>query len=465
MKKIYLIIIIDIFLIFSIFSKEVLNLKKITLDDFIIKAGKNSQFKEILTDELKLVYQEKLETPSGDLILNLLGEYNFAYLNNAFHGFKGEVSLSKLFALSGTNISGGYNTVPGVMNTQTSTVNIQIEQLIIQDAFGRSSRAQKKIAGYETEIARYQIIESYEEYLAALISLYFDWYSAYENLKNAEKALVYSNNLYENTVNKQKYNIALPIDVNKSELQVIAKKEQLISLKTTYNAIVYKIRQIINYHDNDDLVPEFILLINESINNFDEIFDFFQKESRFALTLNLIKKNSNLSLKISFDDLLPNAKLYGGYSFKGSNYFFEDNKTHNIELGINMSIPILDQNSRSTYQMKKIEVNKTNLSNANKILDMKISLKTLIDRINSEIELIKLADRKIKLSETVVKEELKNYNNGKSSLDDLINVYNSFYSNNLEKINRNVMLNKYYIEWLRLSDKLIYDNKRVQILN
>lgn len=466
MKKIPLIIFLNVFIFFSLFSQEDQKIKQIDLDEFINMVCQNSRFEELLIDELTLAYQEKLKIPAGDLIVSSTAEYNLFYSKDLFHGFKGGVSLSKLFPISGTEISGGLSWDPGSGIRPSSNLTLNVEQSIIKDAFGRVTRIRKKIAGMETEIASNQIIESYEEYLAFLINLYLEWYSAYMNVKNAGKAFADSEALLNNVKSKLRYNIALPIDVNKSKLQMLSKKEQYTNLLSYYTNLLYKIKEATKCNNIDqELMPDFGAEIKDVTIDFEMSYYSFQKESRTALILQMINKNSDLELKVALDDLLPSAKLYGGYSFKGDGYFFNSNRTHNVILGISIDVPAIQPHERSTYKIRKIEKNKSKLSYINDLDDIKTELMELYNNIETEKKIIELSEQKVTLSEQIIKAELKDYSQGRASLDDLIAVYNTLDSNNLSKINHTIQLSKYYIEWYRLTDTLISRPDKLEVKN
>ena len=162
-------------IVFFIFTSVIIinsqgnEIKKITLDEFIKLALKNSYFQEILESELQLVYQERLKALPGDLILSVLSEYQLRYdklfdqqldkenVTETYNSKYG-IGLSKLFSYTGTKISGDYSVLIDNNKNQTHTLKFQFEQDIIKNAFGNTTRFKRQIAGYERQVAFYQVI-------------------------------------------------------------------------------------------------------------------------------------------------------------------------------------------------------------------------------------------------------------------------------------------------------------------
>ena len=64
----------------------------------------------------------------------------------------------------------------------------------------------------------------------------------------------------ENIRDRQKSSIALPIDVNKISLQVLAKKETLIDLQEKYQNALNFIKKSIRYDREEELIPQSVAI-------------------------------------------------------------------------------------------------------------------------------------------------------------------------------------------------------------
>ncbi|MCA9400689.1 MAG: TolC family protein, partial [Candidatus Omnitrophica bacterium] len=205
------------------------------LDTFIRLASENdSRFEEILIDELPLRYQKALRLPAKDLVLGVKAQYD-VFLDQNRDEADTSLSLSKLFPYTGTDVSVSYKNTPSSSSTTSSSeFTFALTQPIAENAFGAVTRLKDKIIGLENEVARFQIIEAYEDYFAAIITAYMDWYASYENLKIGDSSYQQNLKLMDNIKERQKSSIALPLDVNKIKLQVMAKRETLIQLTEEY---------------------------------------------------------------------------------------------------------------------------------------------------------------------------------------------------------------------------------------
>jgi len=177
MKKIPLICFFSFLLVFSLsaaFSQET-SIREISLEEFIQEACKNDTlFQKILIDRLSLKYQKAIEIPAADLVLSATNRYR-TFLRTKESEVDNSLSLSKLFPYTATTIAADYtSSVSASTRAITSELDVYISQPIAENAFGRDTRLLDKIVGVEIDVAKYQIIEAYEDYLASLIQIYLD---------------------------------------------------------------------------------------------------------------------------------------------------------------------------------------------------------------------------------------------------------------------------------------------------
>ncbi|HRZ40670.1 MAG TPA: TolC family protein, partial [Candidatus Omnitrophota bacterium] len=210
--------------------------RTLSIEEFVSLALANDAvFEEILIDELKLQYEKGLRMPARDLVASVKMQHN-AYLSVDRNEPDAEISLSKLFPYTGTEVSAGYdNTTRFSSSDSASEFTAQISQPIGQNAFGRSNRLLDKIIGLEVDVARHQVVEAYEDYLASTLVVYYNWYQAFENLSIAKSSYAENLKLLDSMQERQKQHIARAVDVNKISLQVLAKKEQLVEAQQEYD--------------------------------------------------------------------------------------------------------------------------------------------------------------------------------------------------------------------------------------
>lgn len=426
----------------------------LTLDNFIQQAISNDlTFETILIDQLALKYRRDILLPDSDVIMNVKYQHNF-YLNQNRDNPEASISLSKLFPYNGTRLSLNYNKdSSSISSSDDSSLQFLVSQPIAKNAFGKGVQLSDKIIGIENDISRYQIIEAYEDYLASLTSAYYNWYSAYENLKVGKASYKYNQKLMDNMLERQRQKIALPIDVNKMELLLIAKKENLIVLQEVFNNVSNLILKAIRHKGVTTLVPSKPKPPATHV-QFEKDYNTFTQSSRTYQALNLLEKQGTFEVKKAADDLLPSTNLLLGYNKEGKDWGIR-NEEDSYYAGIELRWPIGHSVDQAKQKVAQIKHKKTLLSNQNKYEELRTNLKNLYQQIQREQKLIKVAGTKIKLAKAILRDEAENYSFGKVTLNDYIDAVNLVDVTRFSFTEHTVQLNKLLIEWLRLTDQLV----------
>ena len=434
----------------------------LTLDEFVKEvAEKDTAFQEILIDELELKYQRELAVPARDLVLSVENQYTFL-LRPSIDESENTIGLSKLFPYYGSSVEAEYSSsFNPATNRVTSGFEVKFSQSIAENAFGRNTRLLDKIAGVEVEVATHQIVEAYEDYLAALIQIYYDWYSAHEDLKTGQVSYEKNLELLENIKERAKNKIALPIDVNKSSLQVENKRDSLVTLEDDYEEKLNLVKTALRYKGRGDLIPEESPSYADIDIDFDKDFEKFWKESRTSLVLKLLEDKSSLEVSRYADELLPSIEVFTGYSMAGDDHDIEDEEQVYF-IGATIDWPFPGEEEVANYQISKIDKDKSRWTTKNTYFSLYTDLKNLNIQTQREKKLISIANEKIRLSQEIVKDEHENYSLGRVTLNDLIDEINKLEDNRFNKISHEVQLKKLTVEWLRLTDVLIKKKRDIQ---
>ena len=429
--------------------------KTISLKEFVdLAVANDTEFERILIDELALKYAKDLGLPADDLVLEVRGQYDFM-LSQDREEHDSLVSLSKLFPFTGTSVELGYINAPSITSlAYSSAFTAEISQPIARNAFGKATRLKDKIIGVEVDVARYQIVEAYEDYLAAIITGYYDWYEAYENLKIGESSYNENLRLLDNIKERQKSNIALPLDVNKIHLQVLAKKEKLIELEEEYANALNFAEKAIRYKSEEDLIPREPDLYRKITIAFEKDFEQFKEAGRTYQVLDLLEEKSKLEVDEEADDLLPSINLLVGYIVKGEGLEIEE-EDNMVYTGMSMEWPFGDQVNRAEHETSKIALRRTKLSNTGTRFQLHTDIKDIFQLIGREEQLGAIAQEKISLAQSVLEDETENYSFGKVTINDYIQAVNVLDGNRFNQILHDAQRRKYMIEWLRLTDQLV----------
>ena len=426
----------------------------LTLNTFIQQAISNDlTFETILIDQLPLKYRRDVLLPDSDIIMDVKYQHNF-YLNQDRNNPEASISLSKLFPYNGTKLSLTYNKDSiSVSTSDDSSLQFLISQPIAKNAFGKGTQLRDKIIGIENDISRYQIVEAYEDYLASLTSAYYNWYSAYENLRVGKASYKSNQKLMDNILDRQRQKIALPIDVNKMELLLITKKENLIVLQEIYDNVSNLIFKAIRHKATTTFIPVKPKRPAAQV-QLEQDYHTFTQSSRTYQALNLLQQQGTLEVKKAADDLLPSTNLLLGYNKEGKDWGIR-NKEESYYAGIELRWPIGRSIDKAKQKLAQIKHKKTVLSNQNKYEELRTNLKNLYQQIQREQKIIKVAEKKIKLAEAVLRDEAENYSFGKVTLNDYIDSVNLVDETRFSFTEHTVQLNKLLIEWLRMTDQLV----------
>ncbi|MBN1493848.1 MAG: TolC family protein [Candidatus Omnitrophica bacterium] len=427
----------------------------LTLEEYINGAIENdTAFQAILINEMALKYQKDLRLPARDIVLDVQGQYDFV-LDQDREDPEATIALSKLFPNLGTTVGAEYSTRPSWTEaTSSSDMELYLTQPIAQNAFGRATRLLDDIIGLENDVAKHQIVEAYEDYLATIITAYYNWYEAYENMLIGQSSYNENVKLLDNMKERENSKIAKPVDVNKTSLQVYAKQETLIGLTETYNKTLNVITTALRYRGAERLVPKRPSMYDEVIVSFERDFKELYENGRTFQVLKLLEEKSSLDVSKNADDLLPSIELLVGYKIQGDEYEFESGENM-LYTGFSFSYPFFDQVERAQHGIAKVEEEKSQITTDNVYYRLYRDIRNLALGIEREQELLALADEKIKLSEAVLEDETKNYTYGKITLNDYIDAVNRRDNNLFNKITRISNLKRLKIDWLRLNDKLV----------
>ena len=433
--------------------------KILTMDEFIrLATERDSEFESILIDKLTLQYRKDIELPAKDLILDVRTQYSFL-LDADREEPEGSISLSKLFPFTGTEIETEYSTSSSfTARDNSSSFSATVTQPLLENAFGKTTRLQDKIIGLEIEVAHHQIVEAYEDYLATLIVAYLDWYAAYENLNIGMASYNENLKLVDNIKERQGSNIALPIDVHKIEIQALTRKEDLVerrqTYKTTSNFIIKALRlePPIRYRPQR---PDIYDTLNIA---FQKDFENFSKKSRTYDILRLLEKRSNLDVDKNANELLPSLSLLFGYEVSGKERRIKEENALAFA-AFELEWPFTDQKERAELETAKITLDQTRLSTQNTHYRLYTNILNLTHEIERERELLQISLEKIKLATDILEDETENYSYGKVTLNDYIQAVNTLDTNRFSRIRRDVAIQKFVVEYLRLTDRLISKNK------
>lgn len=434
-------------------------IRQVSLDEFIRIATQNDTvFEQILIDELRLRYRKDLLLPPRDIVLAVKHQYDF-FLNQDRNKQETAVGLSKLFPYTGTSVSAVYAAYPNLNNEiNSSELAFTVSQSIARNAFGKGTRLLDRIVGLENDVARHQIIEAYEDYLASIVRTYIDWYEAFQKVDIARSSYNENLKLLDNIKEREKNKIALPVDVNKIRLQVYDKEENLVDVLEEYERRLVSIKTAMRYEGDELLAPQNPDSFFSPEHSFEHDFAEFRESGRTYEILDLLEEKSSVEVDKDADDLLPSINLLAGYTMDGKRESLSESDNV-FYMGVSLEWPFPHQVERAQLNTSKVELDKTRLSNTSTHYRLYRDIKNLYLSLDQEQRLFDIALKKNGLAKSVLEDETENYMYGKITLNDFIQAVNVYDNNRLNIAARDAQIKRLLLERLRILDLLVTRNQ------
>lgn len=448
MKRIFILISLILFLS-SIANAQS---KELSLTDFLKESKKvNLVFKQILIDQLQVSFNQRINLSAADLILAAQGDLTLDTDDGKLSADE-SIGLSQLFPDTGTSWSLSLDNNHSLESSGMYTsYTAKISQPLIRNAMGKLHHLQKKQLRINDEILILLIREAYEDHMASLINLYYDWVLAYIKVLAAETSLNENKKILSDVEDKYNHKIALLKDVNRIKLQVIEKLDQLILSQKDYANITSQIANALDIKDLKKYSPSLISTSLYKKSN-EEITKIIQN-SRQQRINDYILETSNLHGAILKADTLPQLDLYAQLNRAESQQI--SNAQTELSIGLSLEKNLFQTQKKAEIEKSKWQINKNKLVNQNRIGDLYTVLLQLQENIQYYQQVIISSQEKIVLSRSIVEEENKEYKFGRVSLDQLIRSKDQYDSYLTQLDIYKIKLETSKIEWLRLTDKLL----------
>ncbi len=343
---------------------------------------------------------------------------------------------------------------PGFTSSREAAgLEIRLTQAIARNAFGKSTRLLDRIIGLETEVAAFQIVEAYEDYLAFVLNAWLDWERAHLDEAIAHSAYRENMKLLENMRERQAQQIAKPIDVNKVTLQIKLKEEAWVIAQESLRNARLQVQRIARLPEEASIVPA-----EDNPTNAPPAFagewERFESHGRTMRILETLERKSELEVDREADDLLPSIGLALGINHEGESYRFSEGRTRFLA-GIEAEWPFPRSQDRAAYEVAAIAREETRLRTGNRRYRLYTDLKNLHAEMERDRRLIGFAAERIELATQVLTDEAENYSFGRVSLNDFIQAVNRLDAARFDRVRLKARYAAMWIEWLRLTDQLV----------
>ena len=412
-------------------------------------------FQLILIEEFYLKYQRDLQLPPRDLIVEITGQYGLfidGETDERGHGLSGGIALNKLFPSTGTEVSLAYNNTgrgTSTANTSRTTLGLELSQDIARNAFGRATRMKAERIDVQTALARYQIIEAYEDYLASLLVIYLDWHTAEESRKAAQTTVNEASRIFQITRQKQGFGVAYQDETRKSYLSLLTARQHLIGARMAEKSSRRRIAALSGLKlaaFSRSVTPEIVTSGREETPG--------MEAGRTVKILDLLRKDAVLGRRIAEDDLLPSAKLFGGYQLL-SERFDLIQPDQRVYGGASLSLNFGRQVEKARAETARLDRRKSGLENRRRFLNLELDRATVRDGLQGIREQEKIARQRLVVARQVYLGERNNYRLGQSDFTDLSRARTDVESARINLVQQKAALAQFQVEMMRLEDRLV----------
>jgi outer membrane protein TolC len=414
--------------------------KTISLNDFLTQASQNdTTFHAILAQKQQLAFDQDRNVTSPELTLGLDSSLGVDTSDSTSTLTLSQTlpKFGQTFSLSSTEAQAS-----GVKSNSTS---FSFSQDIAQNAFGKQQALSSSLQHIKTDISRFQLIEAYEDYFAELTKLYYTWIRQYESLKLARSSYKENKKVLDSIKSRKRKKIADETDVNKLQLQTIAKEENIIRFKSNVYDTTQKIKRALNITDNATLFPNLNVTI-DPLESLDTALTTFETQSRTMALLDKLAEEDKTATQIAARNLLPSITF--------SSTLTQDDETSGY-VGATVAFPIFRSQAKATFEAAKIEEIETEASVATTKSTLLAQLHAIHNSLKSQNTLIELATTKRRLAYSILQEESENYSYGKINLNDYIVAVNQYDQARFDEIDRKITYQQLITEWKRLTDQLV----------
>lgn len=428
----------------------------IEIEQFIDLSYKNDpKIKEIINDReiLKYYVDQSVENTETSLeIKSQTGYVSDQDTNNSNF----EIGVTKDIATTGTNLSVSHSNF-SASGEEGKTTSLKLEQSLLKNSFGSSTRLRINSLTLEQTTKELESVEQLETYLLSNLNKYLLFKKALIDFDLAKAQHLEAIKLQENLKKKYKSKIALLSDLNRGELLLLDRAQNLIEKKETkeqqelelLNVTGTKGKQLSSKAEFDFLLKKLKSLLKNKKSKVDQ-----SKIRSFIIAKNNIEI-AQKGITLSEDQSDASLELVAGYNKYDTTRFSTVTQQDETIIGLNYTIPFGDSQAKANTSVAKAQ----KLSKYYKKIKIKNDFETSLTKILNEIttleKKLEISSKKITLSKSLIKEESKRYSIGQLSLEQLIDIKYTFYE--LEAKNLEIKTQYAYtmLNWLSMTDNLI----------
>lgn len=443
----------------SLLCPSLLFAEELRIDRYVEAVKRQDiQIKKFVQQRLQTRFNVDLNLPDQSWTLALTKEYGIA-TDDKENTSETSASLTKSAISTGTDLEISYET-NDLADREESVKSVTVEQNLIQNAFGNQNRKLAEMLGEQNQIIRWQVVESYEDYLAQRIGDYLDFILAHENFKTAKGLLDDVKTLTREVRQRRSKSIAHQVDVDRALAETLEYQRKVLEAKVQVDSLRKSL--LASLEDSnlpENFVPAGGVPFINNFNTFKDDLDRFWKDARTFQIYQSSQKAANLDIAVKEQELYPEGKLILGYSEDDSQRFSSRVNRGETIVGFNLSYSF--DNSIDSARLEQSKYLKQQLQLQIQLDQgrLRAKLEDLESTIQTHRERVQLLEQQVKVLRRLVSGERNRFQRGGVSLKTLIDAQNKFTETQYNLTSQEVQLAKSIIEWKKITDTLVEETE------
>ena len=341
-------------------------------------------------------------------------------------------------------------------------LELNITQPILKNFFGVNDRNNLKVGELKNLLSRYRSQDQMETALSQISKLYLDFSAAEETLHIKKEALEHAKKLYAANKKKLKLGTIEETDLLASEANVLSRENDTLISKNNWELAHENLKVALEEKTAVVFVPKDPVTFHEETFELAKSIEEAFKNRKEYLVAQKDLEQKNISLSVSNNSLFPQLDLVATLASNGldNDYPKAVNDIGSLNYptyyaGITFKFPLENNSAKSTYDQNRIE-KLTALYTFQKLqneihLDMAQHLKTLTTFALKA----KSTDQINALRRKKMLEEEKKFNQGRSSINFVIQFQEDYLNSSIQKIQAMVDYEKEKLDFKKAQGTLL----------
>ena len=340
-------------------------------------------------------------------------------------------------------------------NFYQNTLNVTYSQPLLFGVFGEAYQLPIQIASTNVKITELSSTESMETFLQEELALYIDWVLYNELTELSFSRLQLARKSYKQTKQRVRVNLAEKIDLLRAESALERAHQLWLTQKANLKSFQFKLSS--KFDDQS------LLLKTPTYELYDTVY--VKKPTYVAMnrlrviqSFSLNKSTLEKQLSLSESKRNGNLNLVGSVDLLGSGTNYSDSQKYignNSSISLQYSRALGDIQSITEIKKNKSKLKQFELEETQLVKDLESEIIALYTIIEEYKNILEINLNQILIAQQQQKAEQKLYQQGRTSIDMVIQSQDNVLNSKLNYANLSAAYQKYILTYHSLTDELI----------